>query len=49
MTIEEYYEVWMFDNFTSMYCKDYIIEMCQDSLYWEVFLEEIGEDNDREQ
>ena len=44
MNLEYLYEQWMFNKFTGHFCKDDILEMCEDSLYWEVFLEDTGED-----
>ena len=43
MTLEDQYEQWMFERFTGFYSKDYIIDMCGDSEYWEIFLEELEE------
>ena len=46
MTLDEQYEEWMFESFAGIYCKDAIIEMCENSDCWEVFLEEVGEKNE---
>jgi hypothetical protein len=39
MTLDEQYEEWMFETFIGMYSKDTIIEMCESSECWEMFLE----------
>ena len=41
MTLDEQYEEWMFERFAGACCKDAIIEMCENSKYWEDFLEEV--------
>jgi hypothetical protein len=46
MTLDEQYEEWMFERFAGIYCKDSIIEMCENSHCWEDFLEEVGEKNE---
>ena len=46
MTLDEQYEEWMFESLAGIYCKDAIIEMCENSDYWEDFLEEVGEKNE---
>ena len=43
MSLDERYEEWMFERFVGHYCSDYIIQMCESGVHWEVFLEEIGE------
>jgi hypothetical protein len=46
MNLNDQYEEWMFERFAGIYCKDDILEMCENSKYWEDFLEEVGEDSD---
>ena len=46
MTLDEQYEEWMMEGLAGIYCKDAIIEMCEASVNWEVFLEEVGETNE---
>jgi hypothetical protein len=41
MTLDEHYELWMFDKFIGTYDKNKIIEMCEFSEYLEEFLEDI--------
>ena len=48
MTLDEQYEEWMFERFVGLCGKDTIIEMCENSCFWEDFLEEVGADSDGE-
>ena len=46
MTLDDQYEEWMFERFAGFYSKDDIIDMCGYSEYWDMFLEDVGEDSD---